>query len=425
MRRSYFILCLASFFSLVQINSLQAQTSENPWMAGLSGTFIDYLGPISGDYLQYKTFDPGITIGAHAYVTQWLNLSLNSSFIPEAANYPNTSETDFLRTSLIDVNALMQFKSNGTIFKEDAFWAPYIATGFGLNSASNNLRLYVPGALGMRFRISKSVSFQLESMYKLALKKEDFQHIAHSGGFIFALPTEPKRKPAPKPKPKPVQPKKEEPKDAPIASADDPYKDSDMDGIPDKDDRCPDEKGLIMYLGCPPDEEEKAEPTGSYADGSRVEDTYTDDGFDGGFVENDETDYSGRVSDEDMNTLSEAMNNIFFYPGSHDLKSESYGTLDEIADILSKYPNHGLQVMGHTDNSGSYKSNQILSVMRAFEVKYYLVNKRGIPISRITSNGYNSSNPIADNSTAEGREANRRVEFRLLSPDELTIPRVF
>ncbi|MEM9932374.1 MAG: OmpA family protein [Bacteroidota bacterium] len=422
MRRSYFILCLASFFTLVQYSSLRSQTSENPWMAGLSASFLDYLGPIDGDYLQYKEFSPGITIGAHAYVTQWLNLSLNSSFVPEVRNYPNTSETDFLRTSLIDVNALMQFKSNGTFFKEDAFWAPYISTGFGLNSASNNLRLYVPGALGMRFRISKNLNFNIESMYKLALKTEDFQHIAHSAGFVFALPTEPKRKPTPEPE----EPKEEPKEKPPIASADNPYKDSDLDGIPDKDDRCPDVKGLIMNLGCPPEDDQ------SDAGEVPVEESYTDNtteeiptqSYDN-YVDNDNTSFSGSINQEDVDFLQQAMNNIFFYSGSHDLKSESYSTLDEVANILNKYPNYGLQVLGHTDNMGTYKSNQILSVMRAFEVKYYLVHKKGIPIARITSNGYNSANPIADNSTSEGREANRRVELKLISPEELTVPRVF
>jgi len=88
--------------------------------------------------------------------------------------------------------------------------------------------------------------------------------------------------------------------------------------------------------------------------------------------------------------------------------------LDRVAEILKKYPDYKLKVSGYTDNQGGEKTNKILSVTRAFNVKRYLVYQKDIPLSRIISNGYSSAKPIADNSTPVGRSKNRRVEFELV-----------
>lgn len=86
--------------------------------------------------------------------------------------------------------------------------------------------------------------------------------------------------------------------------------------------------------------------------------------------------------------------------------------LDEVASSLQKYPDSLVDVMGHTDSSGSDAHNQDLSQRRAESVKGYLV-MRGVGSSRVATIGYGEQYPRADNATAEGRALNRRVEIRI------------
>jgi len=86
--------------------------------------------------------------------------------------------------------------------------------------------------------------------------------------------------------------------------------------------------------------------------------------------------------------------------------------LDEVARSLEKYPNSLVDVMGHTDSSGSDAHNLDLSRRRAESVKGYLV-MRGVAGSRVATIGYGEQYPKADNATAEGRALNRRVEIRI------------
>jgi outer membrane protein OmpA-like peptidoglycan-associated protein len=86
--------------------------------------------------------------------------------------------------------------------------------------------------------------------------------------------------------------------------------------------------------------------------------------------------------------------------------------LDKGAAILAKYPSINISIEGHTDNTGSAAGNQKLSEQRAAAVKAYLV-KKGISADRMTTTGYGQTQPIADNKTAKGRAANRRVDFKI------------
>lgn len=402
-----------------------AQTSAFPWKAGISATFLDYQGLMTKDLLQYKTFDPGIQFGAHAYLNPLMNLSIQSAFIPEAV-YPMSSD-NFVGTSLVDVNGLIQFKSNGTIFEEEAIFAPYLSLGFGINAANNIVRPYLPVALGFRVRISPTFSLQFESMYKQRLSANHYQHLAHSVGFVFALPTE--KKPAPSKKPSAQR------KPSSSAMANNTFTDRDKDGVPDKDDLCPDIKGLAMYLGCP--ERDKKSSTESVPVAVSIQPNPTamhqsttnlaiQDGRPKTIPIEDlgqgnldalkarQATFRQEVDAADLQYLATAMNNVYFEYGSKEITQSSYAVLDTVAMILEKYPEYSLHVQGHTDNIGTPMANQILSVKRAFQVKYYLVYDKGIRLSRISSEGYNSTNPIANNDTEEGRSMNRRVEFKLL-----------
>ncbi|MGZ3862312.1 MAG: OmpA family protein [Bacteroidia bacterium] len=107
------------------------------------------------------------------------------------------------------------------------------------------------------------------------------------------------------------------------------------------------------------------------------------------------------------------INNILYATGAADLYPESYVTLDEFVEYLKDNPTFKIEIQGHTDNVGHEADNLALSEKRADNVKKYLVSK-GIPSTRVSSNGYGSSKPIASNATVEGKAQNRRTEFLIL-----------
>jgi OOP family OmpA-OmpF porin len=78
--------------------------------------------------------------------------------------------------------------------------------------------------------------------------------------------------------------------------------------------------------------------------------------------------------------------------------------------VLSENPDVTVEIQGYTDNTGNKATNQKLSQARADAVRTWLIDK-GIAADRLTAKGFGSDNPIAPNSTKEGRAQNRRIEF--------------
>ena len=105
--------------------------------------------------------------------------------------------------------------------------------------------------------------------------------------------------------------------------------------------------------------------------------------------------------------------NIQFDPGKVIIKKSSELAISSIANILRTCPKAKFEIQGHTDSSGSEELNKNLSQSRAEAVLFELLNRR-VLTSGIIAKGYGSINPIADNSTDEGRETNRRIEFKLI-----------
>ena len=104
--------------------------------------------------------------------------------------------------------------------------------------------------------------------------------------------------------------------------------------------------------------------------------------------------------------------NITFATGQSSIKPTFFGVLDSVAQVLSKFDSTYIDVAGHTDSTGSRERNQELSEQRANSVKAYLL-QRGVAKVRIHTTGYGQRYPIASNTTADGRQANRRVELKL------------
>ena len=108
------------------------------------------------------------------------------------------------------------------------------------------------------------------------------------------------------------------------------------------------------------------------------------------------------------------LDNIYFETGKSVLTVDSYEALDQVVRFLENNESVRLEISGHTDNTGSLRINTSLSEARAKAVVDYLVG-RGIPANRLEYKGYADTQPVAENDTPEGREMNRRVEFKVLS----------
>ncbi|MCR5329681.1 MAG: flagellar motor protein MotB, partial [Lachnospiraceae bacterium] len=109
---------------------------------------------------------------------------------------------------------------------------------------------------------------------------------------------------------------------------------------------------------------------------------------------------------------------LLFDSGKADLKTECLPLLSKVGDILKVYAGHYIDIIGHTDNvpmsrTSRYRDNLELSSARAISATNYLVENKGLDIKKMSWTGRGEYEPIATNSTAEGRAMNRRVEIRI------------
>jgi outer membrane protein OmpA-like peptidoglycan-associated protein len=106
---------------------------------------------------------------------------------------------------------------------------------------------------------------------------------------------------------------------------------------------------------------------------------------------------------------------ILFDSGSAVLKDEAIAQISKVGDIIAKYSDDRVRVEGHTDSTGSAAKNEELSLRRAEAVKRVLMG-RGVKDTQVTALGMGETKPVADNKTAAGRAANRRVELHIDVP---------
>lgn len=104
--------------------------------------------------------------------------------------------------------------------------------------------------------------------------------------------------------------------------------------------------------------------------------------------------------------------NITFETGKYAIRGDFLPVLDSVAKVLAEFKDTRIKVSGHTDSTGSADLNQRLSEQRAQSVGNYLASQQ-VASGRINTIGYGYRYPVASNTTAEGRQANRRVELKL------------
>lgn len=120
------------------------------------------------------------------------------------------------------------------------------------------------------------------------------------------------------------------------------------------------------------------------------------------------------ASQAEQKIIDDALKNriIEFESGSVILAASGTKILDEMAVALNKVAGKKVKIIGHTDSSGSPAKNLILSQERAAAVKKYLTEKN-VPTDYLTVEGLGSTQPVADNTTVDGRKKNRRIEFEV------------
>jgi OmpA-OmpF porin, OOP family len=154
-----------------------------------------------------------------------------------------------------------------------------------------------------------------------------------------------------------------------------PEPDRDRDGVPDKDDSCPDLPGPAANYGCP---------------------------------------MTIKQLVVIRNERIEILDRVYFQSGKAVLQRRSFPLLDQLAFLLKGHDElQAVQVEGHTDNTGAAVKNLALSQARAEAVVVHLI-KKGVAPSRLRARGFGSAKPVADNTARAGREKNRRVEFTVL-----------
>jgi outer membrane protein OmpA-like peptidoglycan-associated protein len=108
-------------------------------------------------------------------------------------------------------------------------------------------------------------------------------------------------------------------------------------------------------------------------------------------------------------------NDLLFDTGSTVLKPEAQAQLNQLGQILAKYPKDHIEVVGYTDNSGGQQVNQLLSQQRAQAVANVL-GQQGVKPQQMNIEGMGSAQPVASNKSVAGRAKNRRVELKINVP---------
>lgn len=439
------------------VSTIQAQNQENRWAVGMYPGILQYQGTPGSELFKLNESSAKVAIGAAYY--------LNSSFNIEGAIMGgNLDFEDSLSTfdsPIWDLTGNLVYKfNNGYILSEDAFLSPFLHAGGGpVYTKADGLDLTASLGGGLNFRFDDMFNLQLRTAYK-PTTSDQYNSWAHTVGFVFGLAG--KGEKAEKPSDRDGDgiidvndrcpdeaglemndgcPEVEEsdrdgdgiidsedrcPDVKGVASNEGCPSDRDGDGIIDTEDRCPDTKGVVANQGCPADRDRDgiadADDNCPDVPGVKANQGCPADSDGDGIIDADDhcPEEPGivanagcpEIDEETKVVLAEALEGIQFETGKNVIKTSSYPILDKVVALMKKHPEYRLEISGYTDNVGNPASNLELSKRRAASTRQFLIDK-GISGDRMTSEGYGDANPIATNSTREGRAKNRRVEFKV------------
>lgn len=292
-----------------------------------------------------------------------MNVTLSGSFL----DYPDKSSG---RKHLLTET---DFSVREKLYPSSHSFNPFLQAGAGFSNFTGYWGVFLPVGPGLQVKLPGETFLLFHAQYRIPLSSSQSGHFYFSVG-IAGILSSLHRHSHPLQNGVPI----DSAPSATLAASAAGSRDSDGDGIPDKDDKCPSVPGSAAYQGCPPPRAIRK-----------------------------------RINDDILKALERDAKLIFFQTDSATLLPASFTALDEVILILQQDTALKLAINGHTDNSGSAEKNQLLSERRAQAVRDYLVFHGHVDRLRLSATGYGSSRPISDNATAEGRARNRRVEFVL------------
>jgi OmpA-OmpF porin, OOP family len=418
----------------LSLNTANAQLDGKPWGLSYRYNLYDYFSDANfPDFNRFSETTRGAEVGALYNFNQYF--ALNVPLRLATVTPKSTVAGQYLSPkALYGIDALLNFRLFGD---KNWFVSPYAALGVSNQWIDGTHDLGIPFGLGLNFKVADGVNLNLQSLRRPSTTDNRNSWI-HGVGLTFdfgggvAMEEKPFEAPAP-PKVPAVDDSKAKAAaaaaeaaaaaakaeaDAAAAKADADAaaarakadadaaaarakadadaaasaaarakaeaaaaaaanRDSDGDGVIDSRDKCPTVAGIASNDGCP---EEKKTPA--------------------------------QVTEEIKKEIAYATELVQFQTGSAVLVGGSNAVLDKVAAIMVKNPGLKLSIGGHTDSQGNETTNRSLSAARAKSCHSYLVAK-GVAGTRMTHAGYGSSQPRADNKTADGRAANRRVEFNV------------
>ena len=366
-------------------------------------------------------------------ITQHLDLMVNLDFANLKYPFYTSSKLGIAKNN--EMYTAFDASLNYKLLTDENKLVPYLSAGLGVASINNAYyTAYAPVGLGLQIKAKQGSFINILSTYRAEASAFTKMHYNHS--ISYSLPLKLREK---KPVMLPPAPVVADIDDDGVVGSDDdcpnasglvkyhgcPVPDTDSDGINDENDKCPTAEGAIKYKGCPipdidkdgiNDETDKC-PTAeglSRYEGCPIPDT-DKDGV------NDEQDkcpstpgIMGNNGCADVQPLAnEISSQLKFESGKVNLRKKIYIGVDSLVVFMQKNPNTSLFISGHTDNTGTLKINQKLSLQRAMVVSNYLI-KKGIDKKRISQKGFADTRPIADNKTLKGRALNRRVDIELV-----------
>lgn len=366
-------------------------------------------------------------------ITQHLDLMVNLDFAKLKYPFYNSSKLNIAKNN--EMYTALDASVNYKLLTDENKLVPYLTAGLGVASIKNAYyTAYVPVGLGLQIKAKQGSFINILSTYRAEASALTKMHYNHS--ISYSLPLKLREKKPVMIPPTPVVADNDG--DGVVGSEDDcpnvsglvkyhgcPVPDSDNDGINDENDKCPNAEGGLKYKGCPipdtdkdgiNDEADKcptAEGLSRYK-GCPIPDT-DKDGI------NDEEDkcpnipgIMGNKGCADIQPLvNEVSSQLKFESGKVKLSKKGYQGLDSLVVLMQNNATITIVIIGHTDNTGTLKINEKLSLERALVVSNYLI-KKGIDKKRISQKGFADTRPTADNKTLKGRAQNRRVDIEVV-----------
>jgi len=394
----------------------------------------------NNQWAKIKDLDPGASFqyveGLNEYID--LQVSIGGSFV----RYPFRAKSGITVPSAKRLLLETDVAINVKMLKDNYLIVPYFTIGAGASMYGGTyFATYAPIGLGLQIKLGDENFLTTSFVHRTAMSNLASNHLTYNIGVVSPL----KDRPVPvkvTPPPPPPAPEKDSDNDGLVDSKDKcptvpgvakydgcPVPDTDGDGVNDENDKCPTVKGLAKYQGCPipdtdkdgiNDEEDKCPTVSGVAryQGCPVPDTDNDGVNDeedkcptlAGLKENNGC---PAIKQEVAKAVTDGAKKILFATGSAKLMSSSFKGLNKVAKALNEDANLKLTVEGHCDNTGTDVINDPLSENRAKSVQTYLTTKGKVDAAKIMVVGYGSKQPIADNKTVKGRNANRRVELKL------------